>query len=59
MDIAKILRNLPKGTKLYSPAFGNVELTEVNADGLITIWVHGLGRHEKVFSNGCFMNTGD
>lgn len=26
MNIAEILKNAPKGTKLYSPLFGEVEL---------------------------------
>lgn len=59
MDIAKILRSLPKNTKLFSPAFGEVVLTDVNSDGMITVWVCGLGRHEFFFSDGHFMNTGD
>ena len=29
MNIAKILRKCPKGTKLYSPVFGEVELAKV------------------------------
>ena len=28
MNIAEILKNTPKGTKLYSPIFGEVELSE-------------------------------
>ena len=30
MDIAKILKNCPKGMKLYSPIYGEVEFTEVS-----------------------------
>lgn len=32
MNIAEILRMCPKGTKLYSPVFGEVELAEVDYD---------------------------
>ena len=32
MNIAEILRKCPKGTKLYSPVFGEVELIEVDYD---------------------------
>ncbi len=30
IDLTKILKELPKGTKLYSPLFGEVYLTEVS-----------------------------
>lgn len=30
-NIAEILKNCPKGTKLYSPIFGEVELDEVHS----------------------------
>jgi hypothetical protein len=32
MNIARILRKCPKGTKLYSPVFGEVELAKVDDD---------------------------
>lgn len=32
MNIAEILRMCPKGTKLYSPVFGEVELAKVDDD---------------------------
>ena len=30
MNVAEILRKCPKGTKLYSPVYGEVELTKVD-----------------------------
>lgn len=30
MNIAEILKNVPKGTKLYSPIFGDVILNKVS-----------------------------
>ena len=33
-DIAKILKDYPDGTKLWSPYFGNVELVSVNLDNV-------------------------
>lgn len=29
MDLTKILKNVPKGTKLYSPVYGDVEFDEI------------------------------
>lgn len=37
MNIAEILRKCPKGTKLYSPVFGEVELTKVDYDEVYPI----------------------
>lgn len=33
INIAEILRDMPKGTKLYSPLFGKCELVDVGTDG--------------------------
>lgn len=33
MNIAEILKDAPKGTKLYSPIFGELELDEVTNRG--------------------------
>lgn len=37
MNIAEIFRKCPKGTKLYSPVFGEVELTKVDYDEVYPI----------------------
>ena len=33
MNIAEILKNAPKGTKLFNPLFGEVKLESVSDDG--------------------------
>ena len=33
LDLTKILKDCPEGTKLYSPMFGDVELVKVHNDG--------------------------
>lgn len=38
MNIAEILKNAPKGTKLYSPLFGEVKLQSVS-DAMIEVRV--------------------
>lgn len=35
MNIAKILKDCPKGTKLYSPLFGEVEFIGINSEHII------------------------
>lgn len=37
MNIAEILKNAPKGTKLYSPLFGEVKLQSVS-DAMIEVF---------------------
>ncbi len=40
MNIAEILKNAPKGTKLYSPLFGEVKLESVS-DDIIEVRIEG------------------
>lgn len=58
MNIAEILKNAPKGTKLYSPLFGEVELKSVS-DVMIEVRVGELtstfyndGRYYKNYPGG-------
>lgn len=41
MNIAEILKDCPKGTKLYSPLFGEVELDHVLSGSTFSIYVRG------------------
>lgn len=58
MNIAEILKNAPKGTKLYSPLFGEVELESVS-DVIIEVRIEGSvwtfyndGRYYKNYPSG-------
>lgn len=48
INIAEILRDMPKGTKLYSPLFGKCELVGVNTDEY-----GDFIRVESFFQDGC------
>lgn len=53
INIAEILKNKPKGTKLYSPLFGDVYLSYVK-DGIINVQHHvGI---TKFFGDGRYYN---
>lgn len=53
LNIAEILKNKPKGTKLYSPLFGDVYLSYVK-DGIINVQHHvGI---TKFFGDGRYYN---
>lgn len=53
INIAEILKDCPKGTKLYSPLFGNVTLSEVDTSIVFPITVTG-----SLNSYCCFTKTG-
>lgn len=62
MNIAEILKDAPKGTKLYSPLFGEVELQSVSqsvSDDIIEVRIEGAvstfykdGRYYRSYFNG-------
>ncbi len=56
MDIAKILKNVPKGTKLYSPIFGEVELCEVDGE---FIRINYTGFTAGFYSDGKYNKNGE
>lgn len=60
IDLTKILKNCPKGTKLYSTIYGEVELIEViYVDDVIypiIVKIHG-GKTDGFTSDGKLLNT--
>lgn len=58
MNIAEILKYCPKGTKLYSTVFGEVEFSKINPDDMIVINVKDDG--SRVFHrNGSYSKYGE
>lgn len=56
MNIAEILKNVPKGTKLYSPAFGDVILEEIRQD-YIRVRTNNIMR--EFYSDGRYYADGE
>ena len=59
MNIAEILKDCPKGTKLYSPLFGEVTFIEVNdtkSQYLISVRTDVDGRYEWFTELGTFIS---
>lgn len=56
MNIAEILKNVPKGTKLYSPIFGEVELSEVDS---IFIYIKHDDFIARFHSDGKYTKNGE
>lgn len=57
MNIAKILKYCPKGTKLYSTIWGDVKLIEVTSTEVIKIKI--LNISEELTLNGCYSVRGE
>ena len=57
MNIAEILKNAPKGTKLYSPAFGEVKFICIYGDKIMTEDITNIQR--LFYSNGNFYRDGE
>lgn len=57
MNILRILKNIPKGTKLYSPAFGEVKFICLYGDKIMTEDINNIQR--LFYSNGNFYKDGE
>lgn len=57
MNILRILKNIPKGTKLYSPAFGEVKFICLYGDKIMTEDITNIQR--LFYSNGNFYEEGE
>lgn len=57
MNILRILKNIPKGTKLYSPAFGEVKFICLYGDKIMTEDITNIQR--LFYSNGNFYKDGE
>lgn len=57
MNIAEILKKFPKGTKLYSPIYGKIELVDVEDNELYSITcVTQKGNYKTFTSEGKIFN---
>lgn len=57
MNLCEILKNVPKGTKLYSPAFGEVEFRNIYNGKVLTIDSADIER--LFYSTGNFYKDGE
>jgi len=59
MNIAEILKNCPKGTKLYSPMWGNVELSRIKPSNYIEITVLSNNFTNTLYPDGRYTKEGE
>lgn len=59
INIAEILRDMPKGTKLYSPMFGKCKLKEVINDKEypISVYIRGEQAFKTFTKDGCYISN--
>lgn len=57
--IAEILKDCPKGTKLYSTVWGNVELVKVTSTDGIKIQRDQYSVEKTLFPSGCYLTCGE
>ena len=61
LNLAKLLKNAPEGTKLYSPIFGECELDEVRGDKIEIIYPAGIWKRISAtfYKDGTYSDHGE
>lgn len=59
INIAEILKDCPKGTKLYSTVWGNVELVKVTSTDGIKIQRDQYSVEKTLFLSGRYLTCGE
>lgn len=61
LDLREILKNVPKGTKLYSPLFGECSLYDVNSKIELLdsknnkVWLYYNGKYNQTYDGECLL----
>lgn len=56
IDLTKILKDCPKGTKLYTPLIGEVEFIKVRESTLPVLTLHSSGTYLSFTKEGSYFN---
>ena len=59
IDLTKILKNCPEGTKFYSPVWGEVSFERILERGFYTIGIDTLNGYKYLTKEGCYINADD
>ena len=59
IDLTKILKDCPKGTKFYSPVWGEVSFERILERGFYTIGIDTLKGYKYLTKEGCYINADD
>lgn len=56
LNLVEILKNCPKGTKLYSTLFGEVEFVEIKEMDVFPIRINSKCGYQRIMADGRFIN---
>ena len=59
IDLTKILKDCPKGTKFYSPVWGEVSFERILERGFYTIGIDTLSGYKYLTKEGRYINADD
>ena len=57
LDLTKILKNCPKGTKFYSPVWGKVSFYKIHEEELYTIEISTINGYKYLTKEGYYINV--
>ena len=59
LDLTKILKNCPKGTKFYSPVWGEVSFYKIHEEELYIIEISTISGYKYLTKEGYYINVDD
>ena len=59
LDLTKILKNCPKGTKFYSPVWGEVSFDKIHEEELCIIEISTINGYKYLTKKGYYINADD
>ena len=59
LDLTKILKNCPKGTKFYSPVWGEVSFYKIHEEELYIIEISTINGYKYLTKEGYYINVAD
>ena len=59
LDLTKILKNCPKGTKFYSPVWGEVSFYKIHEEELYIIEISTINGYKYLTKEGYYINADD
>ena len=57
IDLTKILKDCPKGTKFYSPVWGEVSFDKIHKRGVYTIGIDTMSGYKYLTKEGYYINA--
>ena len=59
IDLTKILKNCPKGTKFYSPVWGEVSFERISDIEIYVVEIDTVSGYQHLTKEGCYIKSDD